>query len=115
MDILVLGMVMFLLCTVASRFVSERALRTLPSDQKLALIDGFADMRTYGLMWAAGLFVVMFLLPKAFPEDPRIGLYIGMALVAIFIAVRLVMTQRRIKAMDLEPAYRQQVVVAQLI
>jgi hypothetical protein len=96
-------------------FVSERALRTLPGEQKLALIDRFADMRMYGLLWSAALLIIILLLPKAFPDDPWIGYYLGTALLAIFVGVRMMQTHRRIKAMDVEPLYKQQITIAQLI
>src|SRR5262245_56576103 len=103
MELLVAGLIVFLLCAFCARFIAERALQTLPDDQKLRLVNAFSSMRTYGLLWAVGLLGAMFLLLKAFPEDRRTGLYLGLGLALVFIVTRQVITARKISELRMEP------------
>lgn len=115
MDPLIIGFIAFLLCAFGARFVAERALRTLPDEQKLALVNVGAGTRAYGFLAAIGLLIAMYLLPKFFPENPRIGLYIGLALAVIFLVLRQVISARALAKLHLDAGYRQQVVIARVI
>ncbi|MFZ1687928.1 MAG: hypothetical protein WAU70_10930 [Flavobacteriales bacterium] len=115
MDRILIGFLLFLGCAFGARLVSERALRTLPDDQKVRLVDAFSGMRTYGMLAAIGLVAILFVLPKLFPDDPAYGLYIGLGLAIAFLAVRQVMTARRLRALQMDEAYMRKLALARLL
>jgi hypothetical protein len=110
-----IGLIIFLLCAFGSRFISERAMRSLPAEQKVKLIDAFSGMRMYGLLWTIGLLGVYFALPMLLPDSPVLSLSIGLGLAVIFLVVRQVTVRDKLNALDVDAAYKRKVMMAQLL
>ncbi len=110
-----IGLIVFLLCAFGARLMSERALRALPAEQKLKLIDAFSGMRTYGLLWTIGLLGAYFALPMLLPDAPVLSLSIGLGLAVIFLVVRQVMVRDKMNALDVDADYKRKVMMAQLL
>lgn len=114
MDILTYGLLAFLVFMVGGRVISERALRKLPGEQKLLLLDAFSSGRMYGLVIGVLVVASVILLPKLFPSDTRIGLYIGIALFTGWVVVRQLMTARRLRSLEVDQGYKRSVMLAQV-
>lgn len=71
----VVGIVVFILCITASRIVAERALRTLASDQKLALLETFSWARAYYFIPIAVLVILYVVVRSLLPEHSDAILY----------------------------------------
>jgi len=110
-----IGLIIFLLCAFGARFISERAMRSLPAEQKLKLIDAFSGMRMYGLLWTIGLLGAYFALPTLLPNAPMLSLSISLGLAVIFLVVRQVMVRKKLNALDVDAAYKRKVMMAQLL
>lgn len=110
-----IGLIIFLLCAFGARFISERAMRSLPAEQKVKLIDAFSGMRMYGLLWTIGLIGAYFALPTLLPNAPMLSLSIGLGLAVIFLVVRQVMVRKKLNALDVDAAYKRKVMMAQLL
>ena len=110
-----IGLIIFLLCAFGARFISERAMRSLPAEQKLKLIDAFSGMRMYGLLWTIGLLGACFALPTLLPNAPMLSLSISLGLAVIFLVVRQVMVRKKLNALEVDAAYKRKVMMAQLL
>lgn len=115
MDTLTYGLLAFLVFAVGARFISERALRKLPSEQKLLLLDAFSNGRMYGLVIGVLVVASVIFLPKLFPSDARIGPYIGIALFTGWVVVRQLMTARRLRSLAVDEGYKRSVRLAQVL
>ena len=110
-----IGLIIFLLCAFGARFISERAMRSLPAEQKVKLIDAFSGMRMYGLLWTIGLLGAYFALPTLLPNAPMLSLSISLGLAVIFLVVRQVMVRKKLNALEVDAAYKRKVMMAQLL
>ena len=106
MDPYVIGLFAFVVCVLVSRVLSERAFRALPADQKVTLMDGFSGMRAYSMIPVLGILAVMFGLPQLVPAHPRIGLFVGLGLLLVYVVGMHVVIVRRLRAMEINPKYQ---------
>lgn len=82
-----IGVVGFLLCIVGSRILSERALKALEPEKKVALVDAFSGARAYYLVPIA-LALVLFLVLTGLLPDHR-GLLLGGFQILVVVGVLL--------------------------
>ncbi|MCB9193753.1 MAG: hypothetical protein H6597_04400 [Flavobacteriales bacterium] len=115
MDILIIGMIVFLLCAFGARMISERALRELPSEQKVLLLDAFAGWRAYGLLPVVVLVGAMLLFPKLFPDRAHVGIWLAIGLAVVYILVRQVLVMRKLRALPVDPTYKRKQALARLV
>ena len=115
MDATTIGLIGFVICLIASRILSERAFRSLPDEQKVALMNAFSGMRAYALIPLLAILAVMFGLPRLFPGNPHLGLYIGLILLAAYVLFMHVLIVRRLQALQLGGSYQQQFLLARHI
>lgn len=109
------GWIALLFAIAASRVLSERAIRRLTPEQKLKLIDGFSATRTYSTLFTVILTISFFLL-QAQPQINQRYLAIGFgASIAIIVVVRMTLTQRKLKLLDMPWDYRRMFFLAQII
>lgn len=109
------GILVLLITIVLSRILNERALRELTADEKVRLIDGFASARAYSLIPLVALAGGYWLLLSKTKIDPQLLSVAYFGLILIWIAVRSVLNQRKLRELEMPATYRQRFLISQAI
>ena len=109
------AVIVFLITFVVGRLVSRRAIALLDAGQKVQLVDGAALPRIVAPVVLLVLVGVYFLALKRFPEYGR-GLQVGFFTATVLLVLcAIVLTQLRVRRLNLPPRYLQLVSVAQAV
>jgi len=108
-----LAIFLFLALFIIARVIARRAIAQLDAEQKVRLVDGMGVQRIVAPLLILVLVGAFFLASKRWPERAHeLELaFFGGALALI--AVALVMTQRRVRAMALPDGYVRLITVSQ--
>jgi len=90
---------------VASRIVSERALKQLSIEEKGTLLDSFSGYRLYNTIVILGLFVVYFVAINYFPQSYSL---LTLIFIVLFFAVSItisVLSYKKLKALNMPENY----------
>ena len=109
------GFVVLLVTIVVSRILNERGYRTLDSEAKVRLMDGFSKIRSYSMLPLLVLIgAYWFLLTQASVNKQALTIgYFG--LLIVYVGVRYVVNQVKLNQLDLPSDYRQMFNVSQII
>ncbi|MCB9706430.1 MAG: hypothetical protein H6711_31580 [Myxococcales bacterium] len=99
------GMAAFLAAIVVSRIVQERALRTLTTEEKGRLVEAFAGLRLFALVPVAAIAALYFVMLSVDALTTRTLLAIYLPAALIFALAMQVMIHRRLRRLELHPAY----------
>lgn len=95
MDPFMIGLVALLVAMTVSRMLAERAHRGLADEEKLRVMEAFSTMRTWSMLPAIVIVLLMLGLPKILPGSERwvglagIGLLVGVAIASHVLVVRI--------------------------
>ncbi len=100
---------------ILSRIVNERAFQKLSSTEKLRLMDGFSRSRAYSLVPLLVAMIVFWVLMTQ-TQISRLVLAIGyFGGLFLFVIVRSVLNQQKLRQLEMPPAYRQAFTASQFI
>lgn len=68
MELYLVAALVFLLAIFGSRFINDRGLKLLSTEQKGLLVQAFSELYKYQLIFLAVIIAVYFLLAKLFPD-----------------------------------------------
>jgi len=101
-----IGLAAFFIGLIASRILSERALRLLTPDEKLRLLDSFSRLRAFGSIPLV-IIVFIFFSISSFPPRFALPAFFGAwALLGGFIAWQQFFVQRRLRELSISETYR---------
>lgn len=107
--------VAFFVAVIASRVISDRALKNLSSDQKAALVDAFAGMRMYSLIPFVVIMVAYFVLIQHPVMSIQALTVFYLGTFVIYIAWSYWFSRRRLLKLDLPKAYMTHVGIARIV
>ena len=99
------GLVAFLVAIVAARYVAERGLAALSTEQKTRLVDGFASHRKFSLMPVALLVVLYLGATRLFPDALRELTYVVFGATLVYVLASSLWSQRRLRSLEMPGAY----------
>jgi hypothetical protein len=111
----VIGFFGFLLMTMLSRMLAERAFRQLSSDQKVTLLDAFSTIRSYSIAPVIFIVLVMVGVPFALPEYRLWGLLAGIVLLVVYMIFMHFLVTGRMRSLGLPPEYVRQFLTARYV
>jgi hypothetical protein len=111
----IIGIVIFLLLIVVSRFLNERAIRTLNSEEKVKLIDSFSNMRKYNLIPIIVLIGLFFFLTSYFPEFYLTIIISYFGLLIIFVIITSLRTFKKLHKLELPAIYIKRYIVSMIV
>ena len=100
---------------IASRIVSERALKQLSTEEKGTLLDSFSSHRLYNTAVILGLFVVYFAATNYFPQSYSMLTLIFIVLFFAVSATISVLSYKKLKALKLPKGYIKSFLVSMAI
>ena len=109
------GLVVLLVTMVASRIISERGYRTLDSDTKLRLMDGFSKTRSYSMI----PFVILigtfcYLMTQTSMNKQMLNIaYFG--LLIVYVLFQSILNQMKLTQLAMPTDYRQMFTIAQVV
>lgn len=109
------GFVVLLVSIVASRIIGERGYRTLDSDAKLRLMDGFSKTRAYSMIPLLILIAGYWLLVTQTSVDTQYLTFGYFGLLVFYVIVRSTMNQRKLTALEMPADYRRMFTFAQVV
>jgi hypothetical protein len=101
----VIGVVLLIGALFLSRYLSERGMKLLSPEEKLALLDSFSRLRAFGSLPLLVVFLSFFGI-RYLPQNwmwP--AYYSGWCLVATYFVVMYVMIFRKFKAIGINPNF----------
>ncbi len=90
---------------IASRILSERAIKKLSNDEKGRLLDSFSGYRLYNTIVILGLFVVYFVATNYYPQNYSV---LTLILIVLFFTVSItitVLSYSKLKSIDMPVSY----------
>ena len=101
MEIILTGIIVFIISIVVSRKFTEQAMKLISADERTKLMEAFASDRNLRLVALTLIVVIFFIFRNKFPESGTTGfiLYTGV-LLGLFI-VRAVRNQIKLKTLQL--------------
>ena len=111
----IIGLVAFLVCLVASRLISEGSFKRLTSDQKLALMDAFSNMRMYSLVPILAVFLVFLLAVFLEPSFNSLFLVPFLVFILIFVTALQILVFLKLKILELPPRYKTQFILSKIV
>ena len=90
---------------IASRIVSENALKKLSNDEKGILLDSFSAYRLYNTVVILGLFVMYFAATNYFPQSYSILTLIFIVLFFIVSVTISVLSYKKLKSINMPEGY----------
>ena len=110
-----LAIFLFLALFVISRVIAHRAVAQLDAEQKVRVVDSMGVQRIVAPLLILVLVGAFFLAAKLWPERAHELKLVFFGSALVLIAVALVMTQRRIRALALPDGYIRLITVSQSI
>ena len=109
------GFVVFFVAIVVSRIINERGYRTLGSEEKVRLMDGFSKIRSYALIPLLALVAgYWFLMTQTSVNKQALSvMYFG--LVIVYLVVRCIVNHVKLVQLDLPSDYRRTFTIAQVV
>jgi hypothetical protein len=104
--LLYIGLAAFFVGMIASRILSERALRLLTPDEKLRLLDSFSRLRAFGSIPLVLLVFIFFSITSFPPQFVMPGFLGAWALFAGFVAWQHYFVHRRLRELAISESYR---------
>lgn len=102
---IIIGVLGLLAGVMISRILNEKALKTITSDEKVKLIDGFSKLRKYNLIPIIILIGTFFIL-SYFLKEYTIVISIGcFILLALDIVVTSIYTYKKLKEFEMPKEY----------
>ena len=106
---------MLLVAIVISRIFHERGYRTLDSDSKLRLMDGFSKTRAYSIIPLLALIGVYWFLLSQTNVNKSL-LHIGFfGLLIVYVIVRSILNQKKLTQLNMPADYCKKFAISQLI
>ena len=93
-DYFIAGFVLFFICIIISRIISEKALKYLSSNQKTNIVDTFSNQRKYTLIPFVAILFVFIITVRLYPH---LGTTLLMFFVVLMIAYLIVIQIRTSK------------------
>ncbi len=109
------GLIAFLVGIIASRFLAEKGYATLTGDEKTRLMDGFSQHRKYSLIPLAVIVILYMGAMQVVPHSHRELTWALLAGTVLYLVATTVWMQRRLRALDLPPAYVRTFLLARAI
>jgi hypothetical protein len=91
---------------IASRFLSERSLRLLSSEEKLTLLDSFSSLRAFGSIPLILLVCSFFALPHLPSRFIPLVFFTICLIIALWFAALHIYVSRRLRQLFISPAYQ---------
>jgi hypothetical protein len=104
--LLIAGLVLLFVGLFGSRFLAERAMKLLSSEEKLALLDSFSRLRVFGALPLAFVVLSFFgigYLPPSWMWPAYFGAW---ALLGIYLVIIHRVISRRLSDLGINAAYR---------
>jgi hypothetical protein len=104
-----------IVAVIASRIVSERALRQLSNDEKGTLLDSFSGYRLYNTVVILGLVVAYFAATNYFPQSYSTLTLIFIVLFFTASATISVLSYKKLRALNMPEGYIKSFLVSMAI
>lgn len=87
MDFYIAAALLFILSIIGARFINEKGLKLLTTEQKGLLVQAFSDLYKYQLIFLALIIGLYFLLAKLFPANMSLIMvgYFSMLILFMFV------------------------------
>jgi len=109
------GYILWMLSIIISKIINERGYRTISNAEKVRLMDGFSTTRAYSLIPLVVLICIFYLLVEKSNLD-RSTINIGyFTLLVVYIVVRTLTSQQKMKALEIPMTYRKYYTLSQVI
>lgn len=108
-------LLVLIVSVIASRIVSERALKQLGNDEKGRLLDSFSGYRLYNTIVILGLLVAYFAATNYFPQSFSMLTLIFIILFFTASATISVLSYKKLKALDMPESYIKSFLVSMTI
>ena len=109
------GFVVFFVAIVVSRIISERGYRTLDSEEKVRLMDGFSKIRSYALIPVLVLVGGYWFLMTQTSVNKQSLSVVYFGLMIVYLIVRCVVNHVKLTQLDLPNDYRRMFTIAQVV
>lgn len=114
-DLSNVGIVVLLLCIVVSRIISERALKTLNQEEKMALVDSFSKLRTYNLIPLVVLFLVFLATQYLAPSMGTTPYIVFLCAILAFLIILQYVIFLKLKKLEMPDHYTKKYVCSRFI
>lgn len=104
-DLFLIGVFLLCLCIVISRVLSEKGLKILSDDQKVALLDAFSNMRKYGFIPLVFLFVIFIMADRTYHRLNSIAYFFFIGLLITYFIIIQIITSRKLGKLNLPKSY----------
>ena len=111
----IIGLIVFFVLLVASRFLNEKALKILSSEEKVKLLDGFSNMRKYNLIPIIVFIGIYFLMNKYFPQLYLVIFISYFGLLIIFVILTSIITFKKLHKLELPKNYIKKYIFSMII
>ena len=109
------GFVVLLIAVVVGRLLNERAYRTLDSEEKLRLMDGFSKTRAYSMLPLLLLIGGYWYLMTQTPLDRLTLNVVYVVLLIIYVVARSVWNQMKLVQLEMPSNYQRKFTITQVV
>ena len=109
------GFVVLLIAVVVGRLLNERAYRTLDSEEKLRLMDGFSKTRAYSMLPLLLLIGGYWYLMTQTPLDRLTLNVVYFVLLIIYVVARSVWNQMKLVQLEMPSNYQRKFTITQVV
>jgi hypothetical protein len=109
------GFIALLVAMIVGRIISERGYRTLNSEEKVRLMDGFSKTRAYSMIPILILIGAYYLLMTKTDFDKTMISIGYFSLLIVYIIFRSIMSHKKLSSMDLPATCRRYFTISQTV
>lgn len=109
------GLVVFLVCLVASRIILMRAQKTLTQEQKAAYLDKMSGLTAYGLIPLVALVCIYFLVARYAAVDRQVLVWVYLGAMLLLIVLNQWLVARRVREAKLNPQYMRTFILSRIV
>ena len=109
------GIIALFLSVIISRIINEKGYRSLTSEEKVCLMDGFSKSRAYSMIPMLVLIGVYYLLMSRTSLDKGILTLSYFCLLVAYVIVRIVFNHKKLLKINMPKVYLRYFTIAQIV
>ena len=114
-NFMILGIIVLFACYALSRFISEKGLKTLNSEQKVALVDEFSNQRKYSFIPIAIILVAYLIIIQLQSEHITFYYFLFLLALIIILAIMHFITSKKLHKLNLPKSYLKFYTVSRIV